>query len=247
MGSVASERKKDCEKKIIPVNPFIILIVFVVFCFSFFNFVIQPLRADNYTVVTLKSSNIDERISLYKKTLAISPLGRKEIRETFTQYAAMLSQQELSQKVPEDYQKKELDFAIDAMKENIKEQPLLYTSYLSLGRLYDIYGQFDPSKFDLSEEALKKAIEIGPGNQQGYWALAQTELFRNKPEEAMSLAKQAIDLEPKAERSHLVAIQIAQLIARVTGNTSFVQERVNEALKINPDWQSDIDPILKSI
>ncbi|MCX6764115.1 MAG: O-antigen ligase family protein [Candidatus Nealsonbacteria bacterium] len=247
IGSVASERKKDFEKKLIPPNPLIILIIFVVFCFSFFNFVIQPLRADNYTVVALKSSNIDERVSLYKKTLAISSLGRKEIRETFTQYASMLSQQELSQQVPEDYQKKELDFAIDAMKENIKEQPLLYTSYLSLGRLYNIYGRFDSSKFDLSEEVLKKAIEIGPGNQQGYWALAQTELFKNKPEEAMSLAKKAIDLEPRAERSHLVAIQIAQIIARVTGNTSFVQERVDEALKINPDWRTDIEPILKSI
>lgn len=247
IGSIASERKKDFEKKTFPANPFIVLIAFIIFCVSFFNFVVQPLRADNYTVTALRSSSPEERISLYKKTLAISPLGRKEIREAFNQYAMMLSQQELIQTVPENYQKMELNFAVGAMKENIKEQPLLYTSYLALGRLYNIYGRFDPLNFDLSEEILKKAIEIGPDNQQGYWALAQTELFKNRPEEAMSLAKKAIDLEPKAQRSHLVAIQIAQIIARVTGNTSFVEERVIEALKINPAWQPDIEPILKSI
>jgi len=247
VASITSQRKEDFEKKTTPPNPFIILIIFVIFCVSFFNFVIQPLRADGYTVTALKTSDINERTALYEKTLAISPLGRKEIRESFTQYASMLSQQDLAQQVPEEYQKKELDIAIDLMKENIKEQPMLYTSYLALGRLYNIYGRFDVSKFDLSEEALKKAIEIGPNNQQGYWALAQTELFLNKPEEAMSLAKKAIDLEPRADRSHFVAIQIAQIIARVTGDTSFVEERVNEALKINPDWATTIDSILNSI
>jgi O-antigen ligase len=247
IASVTSDKEKEIEKKIIPPNLVIILIVFVVFSASFFNFVIQPLRADNYTVVALRSNDIDERIALYKKTLSISPMGRKEIREAFNQYAMMLSQQDLAQNVPEDYQKKELNAAIEMMNENVKEQPLLYTSYMALGRLYNIYGRFDVSKFVLSEEALKKTIEIGKDNQQGYWALAQTELFMGKPEEAMSLVKQAIDLEPNVERSHIIAIQVAQIIAKVSGNTGYVQERVTEALKVNPEWKGDIDAVLGSM
>ena len=247
VAGVVSQNKKDSEEKTVIPNPFIIAIILVVFCAAFFNFVIQPLRSGYYTVAAFRAQGAEERIALYEKTLDISPLGIKEIRESFSQYAMMLAQPEVFQQVPEEYQKKELNFAISLMEENIKEQPLHYTSYLALGRLYNVYGRIDFSKFDLAEDAFEKAIEIGPGNQQGYWLLAQTKLFKNNPQEAMSLAKKAIDLEPKAERPHLVAIQMAQMIAKVTGDVSFVQERVNHALEINPDWQADIESVLKSI
>ena len=97
-------------------------------------------------------------------------------------------------------------------------------------------------KLARAEEILKKAIEVSPTNQQGYWALAQTKLYQGRFKEALSLAEKALSLEPKLLQSHLIVIQIAKIM----GDKDLVQRKAQEAIEINPDWEADIKKILES-
>jgi tetratricopeptide (TPR) repeat protein len=107
---------------------------------------------------------------------------------------------------------------------------------LDLGTIYNAYVRFDQSAVFKAERVLKYAIELSPNNQQGYWYLAQTMLYNNKMEEAITLAEKALELEPEVERSHLILLQILKF----NGDQERLSEAKNRALEINPEWATSI-------
>jgi len=72
----------------------------------------------------------------------------------------------------------------------------------------------------------------------GLWP--KQNFLQNKIYEALALSEKAVELEPNAERSHLVLIQVA----RTTGDFNIIKEKVENALAINSAWAEDIKAAL---
>ncbi|KPJ56994.1 hypothetical protein AMJ49_03055 [Parcubacteria bacterium DG_74_2] len=239
LGFIASfERKRGVSEETKRINPAYLILILVFFLFSFLSFVILPTIADSYTIFAIQSSPwSDQRLSLYKKVLVISPLGKFQIREFFTESAlqSLISEREFNEKV-----KAELDFLAQELEKSVKECPVNFRSYLKLGQLYNLYSVFDSTKISEAERVSKKAIELSPANQQAYWTLAQNMLYQGKFEEAFSLVEKAVELEPNLERSHAILIEIA----RILGDFELAEKKIQEAIKINPEWENDLRKIL---
>ena len=214
-----------------------LILIFIIFPLSFLKFVIFPFKTDTSTIFAIRAKPFsEERLSLYEKTLSFSPVGRYQIREFFVE--STLSAK-ISEEIPQENIKREFDFLTRELEKSVKECPLNFRAYLKLGQLYNIYSRYDPSKIQEAERALKKAIEVSPANQQGYWNLAQTKIYQGKFEEALSLTEKAVGLEPHLERSHLIAIEIA----RIMGDFELMEKKIKEAIEINPEWEKDLRSI----
>ncbi|MDI6591593.1 MAG: O-antigen ligase family protein [Patescibacteria group bacterium] len=218
----------------------LILIILIFFSVSFSKLIIQPLQTDAYVIQALRAQTFPERLSLYKKTLNTSPLGKYQIRNFFSEQFQSLFQTEKRKEIPKKDLEAEFDFLSGELEKSIKESPLDYRSHLRLGQLYNLWVQLDPGKISLAEKVLKKAIELSPTNQQGYWSLIQTKLYQNRGQEALALAEKAVELEPKLGQSHLILVQIAKFI----GDYDLAQKKIEEAIKINPAWESQLKKIL---
>ena len=214
-----------------------LILIFIIFSLSFFKFVIFPFKTDTSTIFAIRAKPFsEERLSLYEKTLSFSPVGRHQIREFFVE--STLSAK-ISGEIPQENIKREFDFLTRELEKSVKECPLNFRAYLKLGQLYNVYSRYDPSKIQEAEGAFKKAIEVSPANQQGYWNLAQTKIYQGKFEEALSLTEKAVGLEPHLERSHLIAIEIA----RIMGDFELMEKKIKEAIEINPEWEKDLRSI----
>jgi len=249
VGSIASPKDSDLEsseEKAFFFKPWIIPVILILFILSFFYFIVQPLRSNYYLIVGFRTADSGKRFALYEKSLEISPLGKDQIREAIAnRELPKYTQREIVETIPLETQKQELDFLSQELEKNIKESPLLFSSYLTLGKVYNAYGRIDPSKFNQAQEVLEKSIEVSPGNQQGYWTLAQTKLFLGKFDEAISILEKAVELEPRVERSSMILIDAAAVVSSLTGDDDLLKEKIEMVLKINPDWATDVQWILE--
>jgi len=220
------------------------VILLIVMCFSLSEFVIQPFRTDTYVIEALSNSNIGEdRVSLYQKTLATSPVSRYQIREFFTEQLISFIQSEEAKKVPTEKIKIELEFLSQELEKSTKNSPLNYRAYLKLGQIYNIYFLLDPTKLSLAEAALEKTISLSPTNQAGYWSLAQTKLYQGKSEDAFSLAEKAVELDKNLSNSHLILVQVAMII----GDTELAKKKAQEAIEIIPSLGPELKQILGEV
>ena len=244
LGFIASLTFKREEsqpvKTISSLNPFLFALVLILFISAFLIFIVKPAQTDYYTVKTLSAQNAVQRVGFYKKALEASPVGRHQIRTFFAEQLQSIFQQLLSGGASLEEIKPDLEFLTQELEKSIKEVPLDYRSYLRLGHLLNIWASLDQTKLAEAEEILTKTIEIGPTNQQGYWALAQTKLYQGKFDEALSLAEKAVALEKRVEQSHLVVIQIAKFM----GNEELVKKKTEEAIAVDPEWAPKIQSIL---
>jgi O-antigen ligase len=235
---VASFEKEFEKKEIKKLNPFYLIFVLILFFVSFYEFVILPVLADGYVILAIKEKvGTPERLKYFQKALSTSPLGKFQIRQFFAENEmANLDFKNLNENV-----KKEIEFLIEELKKSTKESPSDFRSFLRLGDLYNIYAFFDPAKLKEGEEILRKAIEISPKNQQGYWSLAQNLIYQGRIDEAISLAQKAVDLEPKFKNSHLILIKVL----KISGKEDLAKQKFEEAIKINPSWEEDLRKILE--
>jgi len=250
IGTVASQRKDSgSQNKNFSFNKrrfFIALSIFIpLLLTSLFYFVVQPVRSNKTLIKAVRTPNSEQRFAFYKQSLEISPLGRFQMRENIaSEEMKKYSIQQIAQRIPQETQRRELDFVTQELEKNIKESPLLFSSYLLLGKAYNLYARIDTSKLQKAEEVLNKAIEVSPGNQQGYWALAQTKMFQGKFEEAFFLAKKAVLLAPQSKQANLVMVDVGAITAKFTGNSEMLKEALEMALGINPQWAPDVQLLL---
>ena len=222
------------------VKKLISVIILIFFCFSFSKFVIKPLQTDSYVIETLQTQDFQKRLSLSKKTLETSPVGRYQIRDFFSEQLINLYESETGKTIPSELLRAEFDFTSQELEKSIKESPLNFRAYLQLGKTYIVFARFDATKLSRAEEVLKRAIELSPTNQQAYWALAQIRVYQGDFNEALSLAEKTVELEPKLIQPHLIVIQIAKFM----GNEALAKEKAERAIKIDPSWESRIKEIL---
>jgi len=220
-----------------------LVITAIAFLVCFVWFVIQPSKADYYTLKAISAENIDSRIALAQKTLDASPAGKYQIRDFFGErflldiqgnYEKIRGQADVEQAV-----KRLLDFTTQILQKTTEESPLDYSAALRLAQAYNMYTVFDYSKLGLAVQYGEKLLQLSPKNQQSYWVLSQARLYQGKTDEALVLAKQAIALEPQWFQSWEIAIQIAQR----AGKNEEVQQMAGDALALalpaidrNPDY-----------
>jgi len=221
--------------------PFVITAIAFLVCFVWF--VIQPSKADYYTLKAISAQDIDSRIALAQKTLDASPAGKYQIRDFFGERFLLDIQQNYDkireQAGSEQAVKRLLDFTTQMLQKTITESPSDYSAALRLAQAYNMYTVFDYSKLDLAVQYSEQLLQLSPNNQQSYWVLSQTRLYQGKTDEALALAKQAITLEPQWFQSWEIAIQIAQQ----AGKNEEVQQMAGDALALvlpdidkNPDY-----------
>ena len=231
-------RKNNLKKKTLP-----IFLVVALFVFSFSIFFVNPLKTARYVIVAISQPPFSqERLLLYKKSLKTSPLGRDQILEFFGDSAERYSQYEQINTVPKERIISEFEFVSQEMEKSIKRSPLNFRMFFKLGSFYNAYARFDKSKLADAERVLKEAIELSPGNQQGYWFLAQTKLLQGDANEAIALAEKAVGIGPNILKSHLILLQFVL----VRGDQALLGEKVGDALKINPDWAPYIRDVLEA-
>ncbi|MFH1401762.1 MAG: O-antigen ligase family protein [Parcubacteria group bacterium] len=241
VGSISQNRENSSQIEK-PVNIPLTAVILILFIFSFSISVIKSAKTDNYIIKALGfPAGSLERLDLYKETLQASSIGKYQIRDFFAQSTIELIQGKAPEEISTGGAKDELDFIIQELENTTKESPMDYRAYLKLGQVYNFYTvATNISKLSNAEMTLKRAIELSPKNQQGYWALAQTQIYQGKIDESFSSAEKALNLEPKLKTSHLIVIQIA----KIAGNQTLAEEKAKNALEINPAWEPDIKSIL---
>jgi len=249
VGSIASQKDTDLAVSFSPgphkktglFKKLFLLIVLIIFGFSFSRFVIQPLKADAYVIKAIRAQDSTQRLSLYKATLETSPLGKYQIREFFgdsviqSYFSQAAATTTTGEKIIAEF-----DFVSKELEKSIKESPLDYRAYLKLGKVYNAWSMFDATKISLAEEASKKAIEMSPRNQQTYWELAQTKINQRDYQTALSLAEKAVELEPRVSQSQLILVRVCQIM----GDYNLAREKAKAATEINPSLAEQFKDIL---
>ena len=235
---LAGSKRDDQKIKIVPERKTLAIVLSFIFIFTFFNFIIQPNQTDIYTVKALADSEgrrlmPEQRVEFYKKALESSQMGKYQIREFFGQTSENIIRANTSNLSLQQV-KLELDFVISELEKTNKESPLEYRSVLKLAKLYSLYALAEPEKLELANFYGEECLRLSPANQQGYWTLAQTKIYQGDLATALSLAQQAIDLEPRWFQSHDIAIQISKM----SEQTEITEQLIQNAITINPEWAS---------
>ena len=209
------------------------ILVCIVFVVMFFFSVVQPARTGYYAKVALETKNFPKRVSIFEKTLDTSPVGRYQISEYFARRTVKTIKTH-HDKIPENLAVRELDFIIDRLKRNIEASPFDFRSSLMLAKIYNVYAAWvDIDKAKQAQIYAKKALEISPRHQEGYWELAQALLYQKKYEKAVKVTIEAIELEPRYFQAYPVALQAAGK----TGNQKQVDRILEMAGKVNKKWK----------
>ena len=236
-----SKRGDQDIKKIVPERQTLAIFLSLIFLFTFFSFIVQPYKTDIYTIKSLADSKgmqlmPEQRVEFYKKALESSQMGKYQIREFFGQNSESIIKAN-SNNLSKEQIKLELDFVIAELEKTNKESPLEYRSVLRLTKLYSLYALIEPEKLERAEFYGNECLKLSPKNQQGYWALAQVEIYKGDFDTALSLAEQAVELEPRWLQSHLIAVQVSG----ISENSERTEQLIQNAIEINPEWASQFE------
>lgn len=205
-----SNPKKEKEKPVC-INSFFDWAIVFIFIISFFNFVVGPYKTDKF-VVSAASSPLGsvQRLTYYQKTFEASPMGKFQIRLFFAQNFLNALKDEKTN-ISEEESQKEFQYLAQELEKSIRVSPFDFKSHLVLGQLYNNWVLFDLSKTEDAQRVLEKAVELSPTNQQAYWNLAQTRIYQQRYDEAISLAQKAFDLDTDYSQS----LQILEEIKKI--------------------------------
>ncbi len=210
-----------------------VLSLLIITISSFYFFVIQPYRSCATTALAFKEEDSQKRVKLYEKTLTLSPISRYSIRESFALSSANLYGDNL---IP----RSEIEFVLGELEKTISENPYeVFSAYFYGKIVHETDLKNDFQKLVRAERYLEQAIGECPKLQYLYWDLAYIEADMKNFDKAVNFAEKAIDLEPKVEYSHIVALDIAKekrdekLFRNIMERyLYYFPEKKNEVLKI---------------
>jgi O-antigen ligase/cytochrome c-type biogenesis protein CcmH/NrfG len=204
---------------------------------------VQPMIANHHIIKAVSSNYLDEAVSSFEKSTN-SWMYPYEAREQFSQ--------RLMKSIYGDFSQSELDelakafsLAEEEMKKAVESNPIDFRQYLFLGQLYNSFYRItsDPDKLVKAEEALNKAIELGPTNQQGYWNLAETKTALRDMDSAIKLLEKSVELEPRVGSSHWYLA----MAYNITGNIEKSLEHITKAKENGYNWEKDTPGLEKVI
>lgn len=183
-------------------------LVGVILVYFLFSYGVQSFQAANWGIkINRGGLTAVETIELYKKSLSVTPLGNRQTVEFFTTKITGSIRQDNEQKIPLDF-----IYSVErVMRESVEKNPLDFRQWIILGDLYISARDRDSNFLAKGEEALKRAIELSPMNQQGYTLLAQAHIFKKEYEKAEPLLLRSIELEPRFLRSYIALAKFYEL------------------------------------
>ncbi len=233
---ISSEKEKALPLPTIAGGLLIILTVFVLFVGN-----IQVAKASRYIIKGIVSP-LENSITYFQKSFKTSPIVQFEGPEQFDSKINNLASQANQDKelLNQGFILSEQEF-----KKSVSQNPLDFRLTLFLGRHYNNFYQFsgDEKKLLLAEETFNKAIELGPGNQQGYFMLAQTFLFKDDYERAIETCKKAVEIEPYWAQSHWYLMKVYKAAGKY--DLAFAELKEVEALGFS--WQGDTSTLKEAI
>jgi O-antigen ligase len=238
-----SSEKKEIKKTFDKQNEigiFTFLTLFFIFSFSFYYFIILPFSSSSAVINFLSSQDFQAKENFLKKALS-SPLGKTQIREFLAE--EVLNRTKFSQTEKEKKAYLELlDLIEPELEKNIKENPLDYRSYLTLGEVLTLKGATLKNQeiLNKAKEILKKAIEISPKNQHAFVLLGQNYFVEGKKEDAIFYFQKAVDLDKYQKIYNLYLVNLLYTL----GEKELTKQKIDEALKINPEWKKDFEKFL---
>jgi O-antigen ligase len=235
------ETKKTFQKQK-EIEVFTFLTLFFIFVFSFYYFIISPFSSSTAVINFLSSQDFQAKDNFLKKALS-SPLGRTQIREFLAREilnGARFGQTEEIKKMYFNF----LNVIESELEKSIKENPLDYRAYLTLGEVLIFKGEILKNQeiFNKAEDILKKAIEISPKNQQAFVLLGKNYFFEGKKEESIFYFQKAVDLDRYQKIYHLYLINLLYNL----NEKELMKQKIEEALKIDPEWKKDFEKFLNT-
>jgi len=220
-----------------------IIAVFTIFSGIFYYFTVSPWLAGSYTVSSARAQNINELLHFYGRAVNSSPLGRDKIRLNLAeQFTAFLISGESGQ-ADRNAVEKALRFLENELLVNTREYPHDFLVHIELARFYNNWAQIDASKAYRARKHIDRALELSPRNQINYWVLAENLVLLNKHDEALEAAREAVKLEPRFLHSQEMLMRVTALF----GNAELSEEKLMQALKINPDWEGHLRQFLPPV
>ena len=173
----------------------------VVFMVIFFNIKPQAAASNVAQMIARGSNQMAQSTAYFEKSLN-SWMLKYEQREQFMQLVAEAPTEVLNK--DKEATQRAFEAAVRELEKSAKENPLDFRTHLFLGRLYVSFYYFSSDKANLekSKEALNRALELSPTNQQVYWYLAETRFAETKYQESIDFLQKAIDLEPILGQSY---------------------------------------------
>ncbi|MBI2625306.1 MAG: O-antigen ligase family protein [Candidatus Nealsonbacteria bacterium] len=247
IGFIAFREQPQPELSLQPrvVPKFIFAAIIAVFSLIFwFGNVNQAMSAAAIFNFLNPETSLEESIANFKVSVSVL-MEKYEARENFSR--------RLSQLVPvQDEKDSETISRVFAIAEEefakgARENPLDFRTYLFLGKLYSTSYQFsgNKDKLKLSEETLKKAIQLSPANQQGYWFLGEVMLAEGRNKEALEFFQKAIDVEPRYGRSHW----LMAMAYKISGDNKMAEEKIKDSSSVEYgyDWQNNFEELSRAI
>jgi O-antigen ligase/tetratricopeptide (TPR) repeat protein len=183
-------------------NIFAYFSALVVFVFAVYFINIRPAAASYNCIDALKYQNLGvaKMLDGFKKSTSYGTFGRFEVRLQLFEIAknVMAGYNSMADKqAAQDF----VNFALVEGDKNVLERPFDTRYLLSIGQLNLLAAQYDPARFSRAAEILEIAQKESPDRQITLYALAEVRLKQGRSEEAISLLKKAVAVNPKATES----------------------------------------------
>jgi|GEM_PF-1881686 len=240
--------KRIEEKKSTPWLTSTAILVTIAIPFTFFWFVIQPLRGNIATADVVHASLLSERLLAYEKAVTISRQGidlrRSMLAAQTATFILDLGEEQIVKS--STLLQQELQFSEEALLQTIEQSPLFLRAYLDLAFIYQVWDRrFDANKMKQAEFILESAIARFPNNPLPYWSLVGISLGQGKNEEALQIAEKALALDPHVRMSqlrYLLTLKMSGLIDqmdKVVETFAFLDSTIVET--ITPFFEANLD------
>jgi len=237
------ENLKGAEKPRKKLATLHFIAVLTAFASVFYIFTVSPWLAGSYVARSARPQDITELLHLYSRAIDSSPLGRDKTRLFLTEQFTFFFATEEGRQADRNAMEKVFRFLENELQINASEYSYDLRAHIDLARFYNVWARLDASKANRASRALDRALELSPTNQMNYWVLAETLVLLNERDEALESAKKALELEPRLLQSHEMLIRVAGAF----GDAALAEEKLLEALKINPDWEGHLRALVPPV
>jgi len=224
---VASEREKFVDnnsEKCTSLKKLIMMPLLLILILSIYFLSYKPLKTSLYIQGAITVNDPEKIIEYSEKAYESSPFNKEEVQYSLGAYNKYFLEKKLKSEEEERFVEV-IEHIIEIMEKD-SGQPLNFNNQYTLSHYYLMNEQ--PKK---AARVAKKAIEISPKSQRGYWQLARIKSEKGDYQKALKLIDETIKLEEGLIYSYKLGIEIA----RENGDWRSVQKYKEWAIKNNPD------------
>jgi len=236
-----TREREEVKVKLLSFSSFVGALLIVLTIFTFFLGNIQPARASKFILKGIVLP-LEQSLANFQKAFRTSPMVKFEAPEQLSMKISALAAQSGQNR---ELLNQGFLLAEEEFKNSLAKSPWDFRLHLFLGRHYNNFYYFSGSeeKLALAEELLRKALELGPNNQQVYYIFAQTRFLQGKDEEALEFLKKAKDLEPRffGSRWHLIRGY------RLAEKYELALSELKELENLGYDWKANPETLKEGI